>query len=318
MGWAAIPSPPSHPRHTISAKRGFPSKPGSCLMRPLLILGTTVLSATLASTAFAQAPVPQQHNVVLFVADGLRFRMVDDSTAPTMAAIAREGVSLRNGHALFPTFTMANASGMATGHMLGDTGDFSNTIYAGFQVLGAGNTLTPFLENDVVLGDMDEHFSGNYLDEATILKLARDKGYSTASIGKIGPALLFDPTERSGEQTVLVDDATGTPKRIPLSADVTQRLQAANLPLAAPSRGANGAAGNMTTPGTLTANVGQQDYFAAVTTKAVLPMFKERNKPFVVVFWSRDPDGSQHNQGDSLNALVPGINGPTSLAAIHN
>ena len=287
-------------------------------MRPLLILGTTVLSATLACTAFAQAPAPQPHNVVLFVADGLRFRMVDDSTAPTMAAIAREGVSLRNGHALFPTFTTANASGMATGHMLGDTGDFSNTIYAGFQVPGAGNTLTPFLENDAVLGDVDEHFSGNYLDEATILKLARDKGYSTASIGKIGPALIFDPTERSGAQTILIDDATGTPKGIPLSSEVTQRLQAANLALAAPSRGANGAAGNMTTPGTLTANVVQQDYFAAVTAKAVLPMFKERNKPFVVVFWSRDPDGSQHNQGDSLNALVPGINGPTSLAAIRN
>ena len=231
---------------------------------------------------------------------------------------AREGVSLRNSHALFPTFTTANASGMATGHMLGDTGDFSNTIYAGFQVPGAGNTLTPFLENDVVLGDVDEHFSGNYLDEATILKLARDKGYSTASIGKIGPALIFDPTERSGEQTVLVDDATGTPKGIPLSAEITQRLQAANLPLVTPSRGANGAAGNMTTPGTLTANVEQQDYFAAVTTKVVLPMFKERNKPFVLVFWSRDPDGTQHNQGDSLNSLVPGINGPTSLAAIRN
>jgi arylsulfatase A-like enzyme len=39
---------------------------------------------------------------------------------------------------------------------------------------------------------------------------------------------------------------------------------------------------------------------------------------FIIVFWSRDPDGSQHNQGDSLNALVPGINGPTSLAAIKN
>jgi hypothetical protein len=287
-------------------------------MRPLLTLGTTVLSATLASSAFAQAPAQQPHNVVLFVADGLRFRMVDDSTAPTMAAIAREGVSLRNGHALFPTFTMANASGMATGHMLGDTGDFSNTIYAGFQVPGAGNTLTPFLENDVVLGDVDEHFSGNYLDEATILKLARDKGYSTASIGKIGPALIFDPTERSGAQTILVDDATGTPRGIPLSADVTQRLQAANLPLVTPSRGANGAAGNMIAPGTLIANVVQQNYFAAVTTKVVLPMFKERNKPFILVFWSRDPDGSQHNQGDSLNTLVPGINGPTSLAAIRN
>jgi hypothetical protein len=295
-------------------------------MRPSLLLGTAILQLVvlqpvfgiLGTTAFAQTPASQPHNVVLFVADGLRSRMVDDTTAPTMAAIARDGVSLRNSHSLFPTFTTANASGMATGHALGDTGDFSNTIYAGFPVPGANNSSTPFLENDVVLGDVDEHFAGNYLDEATILKLARDKGYSTASIGKIGPVLIFDPTERSGEQTIIVDDATGTPKGIPLSADLTQLLQAANLPVAAPGRGANGNPGNMTTPGTTVANVVQQDYFAAVASKAVLPLFKDRNKPFVLVFWSRDPDGSQHNQGDSLNTLVPGINGPTSLAAIHN
>ena len=286
-------------------------------MRSLLFLGT-ILSAVVSTVAFAQSQPARPHNVVLFVADGLRYRMVDDITAPTMAAIARDGVDLRNSHALFPTFTTANASAMATGHMLGDTGDFSNTIDAGFQVPGAGKSLTPFLESDAVLGDVDEHFSGNYLDEATILKLARDKGYSTASIGKIGPALIFDPTERSGEQTILVDDATGTPKGIPLSPEVVKRLKASNLPLAAPSRGANGVAGNMTTPGTLSANVVQQDYFAAVTTRVVLPMFKDRNKPFVLVFWSRDPDGSQHFQGDSLNTLVPGINGPTSLAAIRN
>jgi predicted AlkP superfamily pyrophosphatase or phosphodiesterase len=286
-------------------------------MRPLLI-GTVVLSSILASAASAQEPGGRPHNVVLFVADGLRFRMVDDRTAPTMAAIARNGVSLLNSHALFPTFTTANASAMATGHMLGDTGDFSNTIDAGFEVPGAGKSLTPFLESDVVLGDVDEHFSGNYLDEVTILKLARDKGYSTASIGKIGPALIFDPTERSGEQTVLVDDATGTPKGIPLSAEMTDRLKAEQLPPATPSRGANGKPGTLTTPGTLSANVEQQDYFAAVTARVVLPLFKERNKPFVLVFWSRDPDGTQHFQGDSLNSLVPGINGPTSLAAIRN
>jgi hypothetical protein len=287
-------------------------------MRPSLLLGTAIVQLVIATGAFAQAPATKPHNVVLFIADGLRARMVDDTTAPTMAAIARDGVNLRNGHALFPTFTTANASGMATGHMLGDTGDFSNTVYAGFPVPGAGGSSTPFLENDVVLGDIDEHFGGNYLDEATILKLARDKGYSTASIGKVGPVLIFDPTERSGAQTIIVDDATGTPKGIPLSADLTQRLQAANLPVAAPTRGPNGVAGNMSTPGTLVANVAQQDYFAAVTTKAVLPLFKERDKPFLLVFWSRDPDGSQHNQGDSLNTLVPGINGPTSLAAIRN
>ncbi len=211
--------------------------------RPLAILIT--LGTTIAATAAgAQAPTPRPHNVVLFVADGLRFRMVDDSTAPTMAAIARDGVSLRNSHALFPTFTTANASAMATGHMLGDTGDFSNTIYTGFQVPGAGNTLTPFLESDPVLADVDEHFSGNYLDEATILKLARDKGYSTAAVGKIGPTLIFDHTKQGREQTIIVDDATGSGKGVPLSAEMIDRLKAESLPPVAPSRGTNGNSGN--------------------------------------------------------------------------
>jgi hypothetical protein len=68
----------------------------------------------------------------------------------------------------------------------------------------------------------------------------------------------------------------------------------------------------------LVPNTAQQAYFADVASKIVLPMFKARSKPFVLVFWSRDPDGTQHNQGDSLNTLTPGINGPTSLASIKN
>jgi hypothetical protein len=62
----------------------------------------------------------------------------------------------------------------------------------------------------------------------------------------------------------------------------------------------------------------QQSYFADAATKVVLPALKAGKKPFVMVFWSRDPDGTQHNQGDSLGTLTPGINGPTSLAAIKN
>jgi Type I phosphodiesterase / nucleotide pyrophosphatase len=285
---------------------------------PVRAVAAAVVTVIAASAAAAQTPAGRPHNVVLFVADGLRARMVDDSTAPTLAALARDGVSLRNSHSLFPTFTTANASALATGHMLGDTGDFSNTIYAGFAVPGAGNSVTPFLESDPVLADVDEHFAGNYLDEATILKLARDEGYSTAAVGKVGPTLIFDHTERTGTQTILIDDATGSGKGIPLSEEMTMRLQAANLPLICPPRGANRDYGSMSRPGTLTPNVAQQAYFSAVVTKAILPLFKERGRPFILVFWSRDPDGTQHFQGDSLDALVPGINGPTSLKAIRN
>jgi hypothetical protein len=219
---------------------------------------------------------------------------------------------------MFPTFTTANAASFATGHFPGDTGDFSNTIYVGYPVKAANGSMTPFLEANPVLADVDQHFEGNYLDEDTVLLAARHQGYSAAAIGKVGPVLIFDHTERSGEETIIVDDSTGSPAGIPLSQAMKDRLAAAGLPLAAPSRGDNGKIGDFKTPGTLTANTAQQAYFANVTAKVVLPMLKARNKPFVLVFWSRDPDGTQHNQGDSLNALTPGINGPTSAAAIKN
>ncbi len=275
-----------------------------------------VLTACSLSAASASAGPP--HNVVLFVPDGLRALMVTPETAPTMAAVRDQGVNFKNPHSLFPTFTTPNASAMATGHYLGDTGDFSNTIYTGFPVPGAGDSLTPFLESDPVLGDVDEHFAGDYLDEVTLLRAARDQGLSTATIGKLGPALIFDHTERTGEKTIVVDDSTGSPNGIPLSKEVQAALAAAGLPTTAPTRGDNGKPGNATSPGTTVANVVQQDYFVDVATKIALPMFKARGKPFVMVFWSRDPDGTQHNQGDSLNQLTPGINGPTSLAAIRN
>ncbi|MBN9082794.1 MAG: alkaline phosphatase family protein [Rhizobiales bacterium 62-17] len=273
-----------------------------------------------ALCALAQAAVAadRPHNIVLFVADGLRPGMVNENTAPAIAALWKQGVHFTNTHSMFPTFTTANASAMATGHKLGDTGDFSNTIDAGFQVPGAGNSLTPFLESDPVLADVDEHFAGDYLNQETVMKAARQAGISTATVGKLGPALIFDHTERSGGQTVTIDDMTGRAGGVPLSAEVQQRLKATGLALEAPGRGDNGQVGDMQKPGTLQANVTQQDYFLNAATKVVLPLFKERAKPFMLVFWSRDPDGTQHNQGDSLNRLIPGINGPTSLAAIRN
>jgi hypothetical protein len=267
---------------------------------------------------FGPAQAQSDRNLILFVPDGLRAFKVTQETAPAMAAIRDQGVNFANPHSLFPTFTMANASGLSTGHFLGDTGTFSNTIFAAFPVQTAAGSVTPFIENDPILGEIDTHFSGNFVDEDSILFIARRQGFSTAAIGKLGPTLVFDHTERSGESTITVDDSTGSPAGIPLSQAVKDALTAAGLPLDAPSRGDNGNAGDGKTPGTAIANVEQQGYFADVAAKVVLPMFKARNKPFVLVFWSRDPDGTQHNQGDSLLSVTPGINGPTSDAAVKN
>ena len=284
-------------------------------MRRTIGLLSAGLVALAASAASAQNATPR--NLILFVPDGLRGRIVTPQTAPAMAEVRDKGVNFKNSHSLFPTFTMANGSAMASGHYLGDTGTFSNTIYTGYSSVPAGETVVPFIENDAVLADIDEHFNGDYLNEETILKMARAQGFSTAAIGKLGPTYLFDHTD-GGKNTIVIDDSTGGKNGVPLSDEMKDALTKAGLPLVTTPRGENSKAGDAKTPGTTAANVAQQAYMADVAAKVVLPMFKARNKPFVLVFWSRDPDGSQHNTGDSLNTITPGINGPTSMAGIKN
>src|SRR6266566_5256676 len=118
-------------------------------MRCSLVLLSAGL--TLLSTGVASAQNNTPHNLILFVPDGLRGRIVTPQTAPTMADIRDKGVHFKNSHSLFPTFTTANASAMSTGHYLGDTGDFSNTINVGFPVPSSTGSITPFLEVDPVI-----------------------------------------------------------------------------------------------------------------------------------------------------------------------
>jgi predicted AlkP superfamily pyrophosphatase or phosphodiesterase len=267
------------------------------------------LLSLLAAVPVAGAGATTPHNVILFVPDGLRAAIIDPQTAPTLARLRDEGVNFVNSHSLFPTFTTANASAFATGHGLGDTGDFSNTIYTG---VAFGGSVTPFLENDQTLRELNMHLGGNYLHETPIVTAARNQGgASTAVIGKLGPVAIFDGAALRGQEGLVIDDATGIPgKGVPLSQEWLKIIEAAKLQAKAVGRGENGNTGDAQHPGTWVANLAQQQYFLEQTIKVVLPKFKEANEPFVLVYWSRDPDGSQHNQGDGS------INGPTSLSAI--
>jgi hypothetical protein len=271
-------------------------------------------------------------NIVIFVADGLRPVSLNPTDAPTLVRLQREGVFFANSHALFPTFTTANASAIATGHQLGDTGDFGNVIYPGHRAFDQG-TWTPFIEDDQVLADLDAHHDGNFLGEISLLALARGHGFSTAAIGKVGPTLIQDITQGNRTKgaapvpaTIIIDDKTGTPAGLPLDPAIAAALKSALGRDTTPDRSNgkpktpedNGFAGNSHTPGTRAANVRQQQFLAGAITQVILPAFKKRGKPFVLLFWSRDPDATQHNQGDSLNDLAIGINGPTSKAAVHN
>ena len=282
----------------------------------LMLAGAAAIVALVGGT-LAWRATHTPHNVIIFVADGLRSEIVDAQTAPALEALRREGVDFRNSHSMFPTVTTVNAASIATGHKPGDTGDFQNTVSAGSPALPfpVSSTLAP-IESDPSIGLLNQRFGGNYLNEESLLALAHAQGFVTAAVGKEGPVAVQDVTARDGKGTIVIDDAFED--RFPVPDFITKAIKAVGLSKTPPDRGLNSWPGAYNMPGVRVANVEQQKWFVDLVSKVLLPRFKQSGKPFVMVFWSRDPDGTQHNQGDSLNTLTPGINGETSLKAVRN
>ena len=258
--------------------------------------------ALIASCATAPAQAKKPHNVVIFVADGLRYSSVNATDTPALAALKAEGVDFANSHSLFPTITTVNGSAIATGHYIGDTGDFGNTIYPGALLPNASFSRIVPLEDDGILKDMNARFGGNYLNEKSLLATARAHGFSTAALGKTGPTAIQDIDALSGKGGIVIDDALGTPDGAPLDPEVAAAIKAAGLAPAPPAR--------------MRPAEDQLKWYTSVISKVLLPRFKAKSAPFALVLWSVDPDSTQHAQQDSKNALVPGINGPSSKAAL--
>ncbi|MDE2110728.1 MAG: alkaline phosphatase family protein [Alphaproteobacteria bacterium] len=279
------------------------------------------LAAILCLVAVLPAFAGPKRNVVIFVADGLRYSSVTPETAPTMAKIRRDGVDFSNSHAVYPTLTTANASAIATGHFLGHTGDYANTLYLGFPIqcrLGAAVKLT-FLEDDCILRTVKGHFGNGYMGQTTLMQAARAAGYEIILVGKKGPlavqwlsALDSRNDDVDGPFGIFIDESTNHPKNLDGTPTMSTTL---HDQLASDAFGATGAGAP---PFTSAPNFTQQAYLLSVTTQALIPDLKNSGKPFAMLFWSRDPDTTQHAATDSVGTLVPGINGVDARAAIYN
>ncbi len=257
----------------------------------------------LLAASCATTPAASPHNAVIFVADGLRYGSVTEADAPGFAAVQRDGVNFANSHSVYPTLTTVNAAAIASGHFAGDNGDFGNVIHPGEPPMPHANGAHVIgFEDDTTLADMDARFGGNYLNEQTLLAAARARGYTVVSIGKTGPTGIQMRAVTSGGDPIWIDESLGQPGGPVLPADIATALQAAHLSLTPPQRALN--------------NRAQQDWFVSVAADVLLPRLHASGRPFVMLFWSPDPDSTQHSQSDSLNALTPGINGPSSRAAI--
>ena len=158
-------------------------------MRRVLALVFAALLSALAAQAAADPAKPR--NVILFVADGLRSAVVDETSAPGLDAVRRQGVYFAQSHSLFPTVTTANASAIATGHQLGDTGDYGQHLYAGERMaLACGLGMTALtLEDDESLALVNARYGGNYLRTRPASWPPRaPRATRPPLIGKLGPA----------------------------------------------------------------------------------------------------------------------------------
>ena len=185
-----------------------------------------------------------------------------------------------------------------------------------------GKSVTPFLEKNAVLMELDQQYAAPFISEESVLAAARRHGFRTTAIGKVGPIAIQDLAGLDGRDTLVIDDKTGSPEGIPVADEWRKLFAAAGLDVKTPERGTkpgeNANPGDFQHPGTVVPNTAQQQYLVNVITRVALPTYARDHSPFVLVFWSRDPDGTQHAHGDAPGELTPGINGPTSLSAVRN
>lgn len=281
------------------------------------LFASTALVAALALPAMAD---PAPRNIVVFVADGLRYTSVTPESAPTMAKIRREGVDFTNSHSSYPTLTTVNAAVIATGHFPGDTGNYGNSLWVNFPVPCRQGATVTFIEDDCILRDIKAHYPNDYLAQTTLVEAARKAGFNTLIVGKKGPAAIeylaaLDSDGKSVEDPhgLFIDDATNEPhnpdgsptKSTVLKGSLAAEVRAVTGQLDAP-------------PHSATPNIVQQAYLRQAVTQVLLPKLKESGKPFAILYWSRDPDTTQHGALDSDGKLVPGINSTSGRAAIAN
>ncbi len=228
------------------------------------------------------APIATAHakHIVLIVWDGMRPDFVTAETAPTLNALAHDGVFFRNNHAAYPSSTNVNGAVLATGDYPAHNGIISNQEYR-----PEIDPLKQFDTSDFpALDAEDARISANFLAVPTIAEIVQKAGFRTAIAGSKPVAQLFDRSrQRSDEKSVVIYRG----HILPRSAEA--EIVAAIGPF--PDR--KGKFPNSA-----------ED---AWTTRALIDVLWKEDVPKFSLLWLSEPDLSQHE-------FAPGS--PTALAAI--
>jgi predicted AlkP superfamily pyrophosphatase or phosphodiesterase len=225
----------------------------------------------------ADKPRLDRH-IVVVVWDGMRPDFVSEKTTPTLWKLAREGVTFRNHHAVYPSATQVNGTALVTGFYPGSNGVIANYAYRP----EIERTRSISVEAPTVVSRGDELSGGKYISVPTIAELVQHAGARTVIAAAKTVGLLLDRHAGIGPAKNSVTLFAGHA----LPGDVLNPIVAALGPF--PS-----------------AHL-QRD---AWTTKAVTDFLWKDGLPALSVIWLGEPDLTEHES-------APGA--PPALAAIQS
>jgi arylsulfatase A-like enzyme len=246
----------------------------------------SLLFLIVCSSAAAVVPAKPERHVVVVVWDGMRPDFVTEQNTPTLWKLAREGITFRNHHAVYPSATMVNGAAMVTGIYPGKSGIIANHVYR--PDIDPNHSID--VELPAVVKKGDEVSGGKYILVPTIAELVQHAGGRTVIASAKTVGLLLDRQADVGTAKNCVTLFAG--KSLP--AEIIPSISATLGPF--PS-------GHL-----------QQD---AWTTKAMTDCFWKDGVPALSVLWLGEPDLTQHESAPGAPAALAAIkSADENLAAV--
>jgi arylsulfatase A-like enzyme len=236
-------------------------------------------AALSGSLAGALPPRGEAEHVVLMIWDGMRPDFVTPQHAPTLYALATEGVFFKNHHAAYISSTEVNGTAIATGAYPENSGIYANNDYRpvlGWMGANATEGLDAIRRADFLTG-------GNYLLVPTTAETVQRAGFPTVVAGAKPVVILHDRSGKrlrgAAKDSVLLYRGQTLPKA------ALESIEEKNFPSNAVP---NSAMDNW-------------------TAKALTQTFWKKGVPKYTVLWLSDPDASQHSKGVGSDEALSGI-----------
>jgi arylsulfatase A-like enzyme len=234
----------------------------------------------------AERPNESRH-VVIVVWDGMRPDFVSEQNTPALWKLAREGVTFRNHHAVYPSATMVNGTAMVTGVYPGRNGITANHVYR--------PDIDPHHAVDVellpVVNKGDDLSGGKYIAVPTVAELVQRAGGGTVMAAAKTVGLLLDRkagTNSGAKRSLTLFAGKSLPAD--LLSSISEKLgpfPSAHL---------------------------QQDIW---TTKALTDVLWKDGLPALSVLWLGEPDLTQHESAPGAPAALAAIkSADENLAAV--